>query len=151
MPPGQSANSFHGSRITTHIPPPQILGISDRGVRVAAIVEQSRKSVKRAAGYWQGAEFFRPQPIGLPACYVSGYLDSPRAIESGNAASHAWVDVFRWGTGWISLDPTHNCQQNASYARVAVGRDYADVPPTRGIYKGNSEENMEVTVRVEAI
>lgn len=88
---------------------------------------------------------------GLPARYVSGYLDSPRAAESGNAASHAWVDVFVSEAGWISLDPTHNCPQNASYVRVAVGRDYADVPPTRGIYKGNSEENMEVTVRVESV
>jgi len=88
---------------------------------------------------------------GLPARYVSGYLNSPRANETGNAASHAWVDVFVSGVGWISLDPTHNCQQNANYVRVAVGRDYADVPPTRGIYKGNSEEKMEVTVKVQAV
>ncbi|MBI4468523.1 MAG: efflux RND transporter permease subunit [Acidobacteria bacterium] len=88
---------------------------------------------------------------GLPARYVSGYLNSPRARESRSAASHAWVDVFLSGTGWVSLDPTHNVRQNANYVRVAIGRDYADVPPTRGIYKGNSREQMDVEVSVETI
>jgi transglutaminase-like putative cysteine protease len=89
--------------------------------------------------------------IGLPVRYVSGYLHSPRAPESSNAASHAWVDVFVPDARWISLDPTHNCQQNANYVRVAIGRDYADTPPTRGVYKGNSTEKLEVAVKVEVM
>ena len=52
--------------------------------------------------------------------------------------------------GWISLDPTHNQEQTSQYVRVAVGRDYADVPPTRGIFKGNAKEKMEVKVTVQA-
>ncbi len=87
--------------------------------------------------------------IGLPVRYVSGYLHTPHAQESGNAASHAWVDVFVPDAGWMSLDPTHNCQQSANYVRVAIGRDYADLPPTRGVYKGNSTEKLEVAVKVE--
>ncbi len=85
---------------------------------------------------------------GLPARYVSGYLHSPNAPEM---ASHAWVDVFVTDYGWRSLDPTHNCFQDARYVRVATGRDYNDVPPTRGMYKGKAKEKMEVQVTVRAI
>ena len=63
-------------------------------------------------------------------------------------ASHAWVDVFITDHGWISLDPTHNCWQSEKYVRVAIGRDYADVPPTRGVYKGTVKEKMDVDVKV---
>jgi len=82
----------------------------------------------------------------LPARYVSGYL-----FNNGHtAASHAWVDVLTPERGWISLDPTHNREQTGQYVRVAVGRDYADVPPTRGIFKGNAREKMDVKVSVTA-
>ena len=83
----------------------------------------------------------------IPARYVSGYLYN----NGHSAASHAWVDVYLASEGWLSLDPTHNCEQGAEYVRVAVGRDYADVPPTRGIFVGNAKETMEVKVVVNAI
>src|SRR4051812_35443198 len=54
---------------------------------------------------------------GLPARYVSGYLHDPE-LDGRNTASHAWVDVFVRGRGWISLDPTHNCEQTEHYARL---------------------------------
>ncbi len=86
---------------------------------------------------------------GIPARYVSGYLyDDSLAAEHG--ASHAWVDIWDDGRGWISLDPTHCCEQTDSYARVAVGRDYGDVPPTRGVFKGGAQETLSVSVSVEA-
>ena len=53
----------------------------------------------------------------IPARYVSGYLYN----NGYSAASHAWVDVYIQGEGWLSLDPTHNCAQNAQYVRVAIG------------------------------
>ncbi|NOT62582.1 MAG: transglutaminase family protein [Acidobacteria bacterium] len=84
----------------------------------------------------------------LPARYVSGYLYSPNAPEM---ASHAWVDVYVDGHGWRALDPTHNCPQDERYVRVATGRDYTDVPPTRGIYKGKATEKMEIQVMVSAV
>jgi transglutaminase-like putative cysteine protease len=87
---------------------------------------------------------------GLPARYVSGYLYSPGA-GNGSAASHAWVDVFVGGQGWLALDPTHNCAQTDQYVRVAVGRDYDDVPPTRGVYKGTASEQLAVEVHVQAL
>lgn len=64
-----------------------------------------------------------------------------------SAASHSWVDVLVPDRGWISFDPTHTGQ----YVRVAVGRDYNDVPPTRGIFKGNAQEKMDVQVSVIAL
>lgn len=87
--------------------------------------------------------------IGIPARYVSGYLYDPEASAAyAAAASHAWVDVFSADRGWISLDPTHEREQNDHYVRVAVGRDYADVPPTRGVYRGSATEDLSVDVRV---
>jgi transglutaminase-like putative cysteine protease len=82
---------------------------------------------------------------GLPARYVSGYLYDPS--NGGQSQSHAWVDVFEDGR-WTSLDPTHDTEQTDHYVRVGVGRDYADVPPTRGVYKGVAEEELEVVVTI---
>lgn len=84
---------------------------------------------------------------GIPSRYVSGYLYS----HGQSTATHAWVDVFIAGQGWLSLDPTHNQEQSGDYVRVAVGRDYADVPPTSGVFVGNAKEEMEVTVKVQAV
>ena len=86
---------------------------------------------------------------GIPARYVSGYLyDS--ALAGDNAASHAWVDVYDEELGWVSLDPTHDREQSEAYVRVAVGRDYADVPPTRGVYKGVAHETLGVRVALQS-
>lgn len=83
----------------------------------------------------------------IPARYVSGYLYN----DGRTAASHAWVDVFAGPRGWVSLDPTHDREQNDHYVRVAIGRDYADVPPTRGVFKGNAKETLEAVVHVTAV
>jgi transglutaminase-like putative cysteine protease len=87
--------------------------------------------------------------LGLPARYVSGYVFAPR--RGTGAASHAWMDVFVEGHGWLSLDPTHGSAQTDHYVRLGTGRDYADVPPTRGVYKGAGKEEMAVEVTVERI
>ena len=87
---------------------------------------------------------------GIPARYVSGYLYDGEA-QAGHAASHAWVDIFSDDRGWLSFDPTHDREQNDHYVRVAVGRDYSDVPPTRGVYRGSAAEELAVNVRVWAL
>jgi transglutaminase-like putative cysteine protease len=87
---------------------------------------------------------------GRPARYVSGYLHSPAGQDAAQA-THAWVDVFVEGRGWISLDPTHGVPQSEHHVRVAVGRDYADVTPTRGLYTGSAAEALGVSVRVDAL
>jgi transglutaminase-like putative cysteine protease len=88
--------------------------------------------------------------VGIAARYVSGYLYDP-TLEGDNAASHAWVDIWDEERGWIALDPTHDRGQTESYVRVAVGRDYADVPPTRGVYKGAANETLSVRVGLQSI
>jgi transglutaminase-like putative cysteine protease len=87
--------------------------------------------------------------IGIAARYVSGYLYDP-TLEGDNAASHAWVDIWDEERGWIALDPTHDREQTESYVRVAVGRDYADVPPTRGVYKSAANETLSVRVSLQS-
>ncbi len=86
---------------------------------------------------------------GIPARYVSGYLYDSEIV--GNAASHAWVDALDDEHGWVSLDPTHDREQNSAYVRVAVGRDYADVPPTRGVWHGSAHEQLDVAVRIHSL
>ncbi len=81
--------------------------------------------------------------IRIPALYVSGYLATETA-----SATHAWVEVLIPGLGWRALDPTHNCQPDETYVKIAVGRDYADVPPMTGNYRGTRERKLEVQVSV---
>lgn len=83
---------------------------------------------------------------GIPSRYVSGYLYDPG--DASEVEMHAWVDVLDSGRGWVSIDPTHDREQTEAYVRVAVGRDYGDVPPTRGVYRGAAEETLEVAVRM---
>jgi transglutaminase-like putative cysteine protease len=83
--------------------------------------------------------------VKIPALYVSGYLATEIA-----SATHAWAEVLIPGIGWRGLDPTHNCQINENYIKIAVGRDYADVPPVTGNYKGTTDRKMEVSVKIKA-
>ena len=85
---------------------------------------------------------------GIPSRYVSGYLYPE---DENEVESHAWVDVLDAQRGWVSIDPTHDREQTEAYVRVAVGRDYADVPPTRGVFKGTPVETLSVAVRMTAL
>lgn len=83
---------------------------------------------------------------GIPARYVSGYF---HAGDKGELASHAWADVWLGpDRGWLSLDVTHAEQTSARHCRLAVGRDYLDAAPVRGVRRGGGHESMSVTVRV---
>jgi len=88
---------------------------------------------------------------GIPARYVSGYLHHRRAGQdrSGEDATHAWVEAYLPSLGWIGFDPTNNIMAAERHIRVAVGRDYADVPPTRGTYKGDAESELAIAVNVQ--
>ena len=83
--------------------------------------------------------------LKIPALYVSGYLATEIA-----SATHAWTEVLIPGIGWVALDPTHNRQPDENYVKIGVGRDYADVPPVTGNYKGTTDRKMEVTVKIKA-
>ena len=84
--------------------------------------------------------------IGLPARYVSGYVH-----EEGEVATHAWCQVWTGKTGWLDVDPTRGTFGGDDYIKIAVGRDYSDVPPNRGVWKGQGEETISVSVKVEPI
>jgi transglutaminase-like putative cysteine protease len=90
---------------------------------------------------------------GIPARYVSGYL-APRVTPKGERplgeqATHAWVEAHIPDTGWIGYDPTHGCLTTDHYIRVAVGRDYADVTPLRGVYRsGGGHQTMRVSLDI---
>ncbi len=90
--------------------------------------------------------------VGIPCRYVSGYLyhgekDHDRSTAD---ATHAWVEAFLPHLGWVGFDPTNNLVTYQRHIRTALGRDYADVPPTRGLYRGNTKSELSVAVRVSA-
>jgi transglutaminase-like putative cysteine protease len=84
--------------------------------------------------------------IGLPARYVSGYIHEP-----GEVATHAWCQVWTGSSGWLDVDPTRGTLAGDDYIKIAIGRDYSDVPPNRGVWKGRAEETIAVSVKVEPI
>jgi transglutaminase-like putative cysteine protease len=88
--------------------------------------------------------------LGIPCRYVSGYLfqQNEDGVRSSDGATHAWLEVLLPDLGWIGFDPTNNLMAGRSHIRVAIGRDYADVPPTRGVYKGVSAVRTELAVGV---
>jgi transglutaminase-like putative cysteine protease len=88
------------------------------------------------------------RPLGIPCRYVSGYLYHNNGIRSAPDASHAWLEALLPGLGWVGFDPTNNLLSGERHIRVALGRDYADVPPTRGVFKGNADTELSVAVRV---
>jgi transglutaminase-like putative cysteine protease len=91
--------------------------------------------------------------LKIPCRYVSGYLYHEDKVKdrSPAGATHAWVEAYLGEMGWVAFDPTNNLPGCERHIRVAVGRDYADVPPTRGVYKGEAESELSVLVSVAPI
>jgi transglutaminase-like putative cysteine protease len=88
--------------------------------------------------------------LGIPCRYVSGYLyhRTEDHDRSARDATHAWVEALLPTIGWVGFDPTNDLVVGDRHMRVAVGRDYADVPPTRGVFKGRAETELAVVVRI---
>ena len=85
---------------------------------------------------------------GIPCRYVSGYLHvEGSAVEP--AQSHAWIELYSPRAGWIPFDPTHDREIDERYVVVAHGRHYDDVPPNKGIYRGNAKETLRAEVLTE--
>jgi len=82
--------------------------------------------------------------VGVPARYVSGYLCS---VDGAESASHAWVDAWlEDAQGWLGIDVTHLEPMGPKHCRLAVGRDYLDAAPVRGVRRGGGREVMDVSV-----
>ena len=88
----------------------------------------------------------------IPARYVSGYLHvtGQSGERPPDNATHAWVECRLPGLGWTGFDPTNRSLAGEGYLRIAVGRDYRDVSPTRGVIQGGGEARLEVDVKVRA-
>jgi len=86
--------------------------------------------------------------LGIPARYVSGYL---YRAGSGELETHAWLEAYSPTLGWVGLDPTHGELASESHVAVATGRSYADVPPNRGVYRGQAEEKISVKVLMQRL
>ncbi|MDB6137503.1 MAG: Transglutaminase-like enzyme putative cysteine protease [Verrucomicrobiaceae bacterium] len=85
---------------------------------------------------------------GIPARYVSGYFFNEKRVADEAEASHAWVEIFLPHFGWKGFDPTHDRESDERYIKLAVGRDYADIRPISGSFRGKGTKAMDVDVRI---
>jgi transglutaminase-like putative cysteine protease len=90
--------------------------------------------------------------LGIPCRYVSGYLYHRQGDRDRSAsdATHAWVEALLPHLGWVGFDPTNALVAGDRHIRTALGRDYADVPPTKGIFLGRTASDLYVAVQVNA-
>lgn len=86
--------------------------------------------------------------VGIPSRYVSGYICPNKSGMRGEGATHAWVEAYMPGFGWVGLDPTNNCVVSSAHLRLAVGKNFSDCSPVKGTYRGTSNHTLEVTVTV---
>ena len=88
--------------------------------------------------------------LRIPCRYVSGYLYHGQSDKdrSAHSATHAWVEALLPQLGWVGFDPTNHLVAGDRHIRTAIGRDYADVPPTHGIFRGRAASELTVAVRV---
>ena len=94
--------------------------------------------------------------LQIPARYVSGILHAEKQDGGpallGATQTHAWAEVYLPSAGkWLGVDPTNQCLAGENFVKVAVGRDYSDVPPNRGVYLGQAEESIEVHVETQQL
>ena len=102
---------------------------------------------------------------GIPARYVSGYLYTVEEAQNADThsqlqqqvrqatsnATHAWVECKLPTLGWVGFDPTNGSNNDTRHVCVAVGRDYSDVPPTRGMLQGGGNAKLEVNVVMQRV
>ncbi len=94
--------------------------------------------------------------IGIPAKYVSGYIETlPAPGEKklvGADATHAWIAYFSPNEGWVEFDPTNDKPANSQHIVTALGRDYYDVTPVKGVIFGGGESPiLSVSVDVSRL
>jgi transglutaminase-like putative cysteine protease len=123
-----------------------------RSTRVDSPVDEAILSGKGVCQDFAHAMIALLRHVRIPARYVSGYLYRSREDHDRSTpdATHAWVEVLMPHLGWVGFDPTNNLISHHRHIRTAVGRDYADVPPTHGIFRGKTDSELYVAVQVDA-
>lgn len=89
--------------------------------------------------------------LKIPARYVSGLIHPDEQKYRGFTQTHAWCELLFPSVGWIGFDPTNHCPVTQNFVKVAVGRDYRDVPPNKGVYRGKASESIAVAVGSEEL
>lgn len=89
--------------------------------------------------------------IGVPARYVSGLLHPDAQKFRGYTQTHAWCELLFPTAGWVGFDAANNCVIGPNFAKVAIGRDFRDVPPNKGVYRGAAVETIDVRVHSEEL
>jgi transglutaminase-like putative cysteine protease len=117
--------------------------VTDAGSNIADLLQQG-KGVCQDFAHLMIAVL---RSFGVPARYVSGYLHRPNK----ESESHAWCEFWLPERGWVGQDPTNGCPAEERFVKVAVGRDFGDVPPNKGVFRGRSEETIFVRVESRAL
>jgi transglutaminase-like putative cysteine protease len=89
--------------------------------------------------------------LGIPARYVSGLVHPDAEKYRGFTQTHAWCELYFPSAGWVGFDPANNCIIGPNFVKVGVGRDFRDVPPNKGLYRGNAKEEIDVKVHSEPL
>ncbi len=84
----------------------------------------------------------------IPARYVSGYICPNKNGMRGEGATHAWAEAWIPEYGWLGIDPTNNCIVGEQHVKLAVGRNFSDCSPVKGVYSGESGHTLDVSVSV---
>ena len=123
---------------------------SPQSTRVDSPIDDALESRKGVCQDFAHIMIALVRQLGIPCRYVSGYLfhQPDGDVRSPDGSTHAWGEAWLPDLGWVGFDPTNNLVAGDRHIRVAVGRDYADVPPTRGVFKGSSAARSELSVAV---
>ena len=89
--------------------------------------------------------------LKIPARYVSGFLHPDSSRLRGHTQTHAWCELLFPSAGWIGFDPANRCVIGGNFVKVAVGRDFRDVPPNRGVFRGQATEAIDVRVSTQEL
>jgi transglutaminase-like putative cysteine protease len=126
------------------------LTYSPKSTRVDSPIDEALESRKGVCQDFTHIMIALVRQLGIPCRYVSGYLFQPAdgSVRSADGSTHAWAEAWLPDAGWIGFDPTNHLEADHRHIRVAIGRDYADVPPTRGVFKGSTAVRSELSVAV---
>ena len=86
--------------------------------------------------------------LGIPCRYVSGYVCPNESGMRGEGATHAWIEAWLPGRGWVGNDPTNNVWVTNNHVKLAVGRNFRDCTPIKGTFKGPARQSLSVYVSV---
>lgn len=122
---------------------------SPQSTRVDSPIDEALESRRGVCQDFAHIMIALVRSLGVPCRYVSGYLfHHDRADRSAQDATHAWMEALLPDIGWVGFDPTNDRMAEDRHIRVAIGRDYSDVPPTRGVFRGVSAVKSELSVAV---